>query len=186
MLYTELIKKEIEFVTNMFEDNSHNRQHLEKIAKEYVPAGLGQKSRTNTNNNKTQKPNKDQNERIPKNLFDILPFRETNISEEKEFKPYIVTTYLPDGLHHQLKRACDKAGVSLVSKPGVKHKDLLCAPNRTRHNKTDKPGVYEITCPCDPSAKYIGQTVRPISTRIKEHEKASQKGLAPFGDCPTP
>ena len=170
----EQVKKEIDFVTNMFEDNGHNRKNLDKIAKDYTPPSLGQKSQ-NSKNKKSRKPNKNTNEDIPDNLFDILPFRDTNISED-EYKPYIVTTYLPDGIHHQLKRACDKAGVSLVSKPGVKLKDILCGPNRTRHDKLDKPGVYELTCPCDPKAKYVGQTIRPISTRISEHKKAAEKG----------
>ena len=40
----------------------------------------------------------------------------------------------------------------------------------------DKPGVYEITCSCNPKAKYVGQTIRPISTRINEHKKAAEKG----------
>ena len=147
-----------------------------KISKEYVPANLGQKNKNNAKTKKTQKQNETTYEDTPENLFDVLPFKEINISEDEGYKPFIVTTYLPDGIHYQLKRACDKAGVNLVSKPGVKLKDLLCAPNRTRHNKTEKPGVYEITCPCDPNAKYVGQTVRPISTRAKEHERATQKG----------
>ena len=85
-------------------------------------------------------------------------------------------TYLPDGVYHQMKRACDKAGVQLVTKPGTKLKNLLCAPNKTHHNKGSKPGVYKLQCPCDPSATYVGQTIRPISTRGKEHHTAAQKG----------
>ena len=38
------------------------------------------------------------------------------------------------------------------------------------------PGVYKLSCPCEPSANYIGQTIRPIVTRGKEHQKAAAKG----------
>ena len=85
-------------------------------------------------------------------------------------------TYLPDGIYHQMKRACSKAGVQLVTKPGTKLKDILCAPNRTHHDPGDKPGVYKLKCPCAPNSTYFGQTIRPISTRGKEHCAAAQKG----------
>ena len=111
----------------------------------------------------------------PENLFDVLPFRESDISEE-EFKPYVVMTYLPDGIYHQMKRACNKAGVQLITKPGTKLKDILCAPNRTHHDPHKKPGVYKLQCSCSDKATYIGQTIRPISTRGKEHHQATQKG----------
>ena len=39
-------------------------------------------------------------ETIPENLFDVLPFREADIADPEENKPYIVTTYLPDGTFH--------------------------------------------------------------------------------------
>ena len=148
---------------------------MDKISEEYIPPSLGQKNRNNTKKKTTEKQNENKEENIPENLFDVLPFRETKISED-EFKPFIVTTYLPGGIHYQMKRACEKAGVNLVTKPGVKLKDILCGPNKTRHDKLDKPGIYEITCPCDPKSKYVGQTTRPISTRIKEHKQAAEKG----------
>jgi len=104
-----------------------------------------------------------------------LPFRETDLAED-EYRPYIVTTYLPDGTHHRLKRACEKAGVNLVSKPGVKLKDMLCSNNKTQHEPSKKPGVYQISCSCSPSAKYVGQTIRPIELRGKEHQRAANNG----------
>ena len=55
-------------------------------------------------------------------------------------------------------------------------KDVLCAPNKTRHDPLTKPGVYELTCPCSPRSIYVGQTIRPILTRGKEHEKAAATG----------
>ena len=75
-----------------------------------------------------------------------------------------------------LKRACNKAGINLVTKPGNKLKDVLCSGNKTRHDPNNKPGVYKIHCPCSPSAIYIGQTIRPINIRGKEHERAANTG----------
>ena len=85
-------------------------------------------------------------------------------------------TYLPDGTYHQMKRACNKAGVQLITRPGTKLKDLLCAPNRTHHKPTKKPGIYKLQCSCDDKSTYVGQTIRPIATRGKEHHQAAQKG----------
>jgi hypothetical protein len=46
---------------------------------------------------------------------------------------------------------------------------LVCPPPPSRsHNKYDRSGVYQLTCP-DCSMKYIGQTDRPFSVRYKEH-----------------
>ena len=113
---------------------------------------------------------------MPDNLFDVLPFKDCDLKDTEVDKPYIVMTYLPDGTYHKLKRSCEKAGVNLVTKPGAKLKDILCSQNKTKHDPIHKPGVYQLTCPCSPNAKYIGQTIRPIATRGKEHERAATTG----------
>ena len=105
----------------------------------------------------------------------MLPFSGIDLNEE-EYKPYACVTYIPGPVHYQLKRACNKAGVNLVSKSGTKLKDLLCAANKTRHEPSHKPGIYEFQCPCSNNAKYVGQTTRSILTRGKEHGKASLNG----------
>ena len=132
------------------------------------------KNKSNTRNKHNKNTNTTQ-EIIPDNLFDALPFRDVDLSEE-EYKPYIVIPYLPGGTYHQIKRACDKAGVTLITKPGTKLTNILCSCNKTCHDPSLKPGVYEITCTCSPNAKYVGQTIRPISTRGKEHCRAAQTG----------
>ena len=93
----------------------------------------------------------------------------------EEYKPYVVMTYLPDGVYHQMRRACDKAKVKLITKPGTKLKDMLCSANKTRHDPSHKPGVYKLSCPCSPNATYIGQTIRTIQMRGKEHRTATKK-----------
>ena len=128
----------------MFEDNGHDRKMIEKIVAEYKPRDPNEKRDKNQN----RKQNKNSQPDNTENLFDVLPFRDIDLSEcEEEKKPYIVMTYLPDGLYHQMKRACNKAGVQLITRPGTKLKDLLCAPNRTHHDPLKKLGVYKIQCP---------------------------------------
>ena len=84
-------------------------------------------------------------------------------------------TYLPDGIYYKMRRICEKAGVKLITKPGTKLKNILCTDNKTHHDKHDKPGVYKLKCPCSDKSVYVGQTIRPISTRAKEHCKAAEK-----------
>ena len=72
--------------------------------------------------------------------------------------------------------ACDKAGINLVTKPGAKPKNILCGPNKTRHEPKNKPGVYRLQCSCSPKAVYVGQTIRPITTQDKEHKEAASSG----------
>ena len=144
---------------------------LEKIAREYTPPDNNNKARQN----KQKQTNKTKQNECPENLFDVLPFRETDLSEE-EYKPYIVTTYLPDGIYHKMKRNCEKAGVKLITKPGTKLKNILCTYNKTHHDKNKKPGVYKLACPCSDKSVYVGQTIRPIEMRAKEHCRAAEKG----------
>ena len=114
---------------------------------------------------------------IPENLFDVLPFAGINLSDNaEEDRPYVCVNYLPGPIYHQLKRACSKAGVNLVTRSGTKLKDLLCSRNKTQHDATLKPGIYEFQCTCSEQAKYVGQTTRAIATRGKEHGRAAATG----------
>ena len=139
------VKKEIAHTINLLVDNGHKRAPLEKIAQDYktsLPKNNNKKkcSKSHTNVNHTNV------EEIPENLFDILPFAESDLSEE-EPKPYVVMTYLPDGLYYQMKRACNKAGVQLITRPGTKLKDLLCAPNRTHHDPSKNQASISFNAP---------------------------------------
>ena len=75
-----------------------------------------------------------------------------------------------------MKRNCEKAGVKLITKPGTKLKNILCTYNKTHHDKNKKPGVYKLACPCSDKSVYVGQTIRPIEMRAKEHCRAAEKG----------
>ena len=162
----------------MYIDNGHNAAKFKKVAETYVPpdpSSNKNKNRKNKKNGYTKKTTTSSDKPIPDNLFDVLPFRNEDLSEEED-RPYVVTTYLPNGTYHRLKRACEKAGVNLVTRPGRKLKDILCGPNKTRHDPLDKPGIYRLVCTCSPKAQYIGQTIRPIGVRGKEHERAANSG----------
>ena len=50
------VKKEIEFVPNLFEDNGHNRQKLKAIADTYIPPSTENNKNNNTNKNNTRNP----------------------------------------------------------------------------------------------------------------------------------
>jgi hypothetical protein len=66
--------------------------------------------------------------------------------------------------------------VKTFFRSGTKLKDILCAGNKTKVPPTEKRGIYGLPCPCSPSALYIGQTSRKISTRMMEHRRASETG----------
>ena len=77
---------------------------------------------------------------------------------------------------NKLKRERERS-LDFHSKPGPKLGNVLCSNNKTRPPKYDQKGVYQLTCSCDPSAKYIGQTRVNFKTRMKQHHNdvTSQK-----------
>ena len=105
----------------------------------------------------------------------MLPFCGVAIANEEEYKPYICIPFIPGPTYHRMKRACNKAGVNLVTKSGKKLKDILCSANITSQDPIKRPGGYEFQCPCSDNAKYVGQTTRSILQRGKEHGKAVEE-----------
>ena len=173
----EQIKREIDFTLDVFVDNGHNRKTFRDIANAYRPPTYEKK---NKNNKRTQRPttsslSANDPREVPDNLFSLLPFHNVDLTEE-EYKPYVCIPYLPGAIYHQIRKACNKAGVNVVAKSGTKLKDILCSSNVTKHDPLAKPGVYEFTCSCSDKAKYIGQTTRSIQTRAKEHKRAVETG----------
>jgi len=81
-----------------FEDNGFNRKELEKIIDEYKPS----EKPKGCNKQYQPKNNTDKNDN-PENLFDVLPFRDTDTpGTEEDRKPYVVMTFLPDGVYHTI------------------------------------------------------------------------------------
>lgn len=158
----------------MFQDNGHNRNKLEKIAKEYTPPTIKRKDGHSKKQNNRQNKNNHTKE-IPENLFDVLPFKDTTIGDETAYKPYACLPFIPGPTGHRLRRAFAKAGANLYTKSGTKLKDVLCSANTSKHDPLLKPGVYEFQCSCSEKAKYVGQTTRSMVTRGKEHGRATEK-----------
>ena len=108
-----------------------------------------------------------------KSLFDELPFRFFNISNEED-KLFACITYVPE-IAPQLRATLKKAGVSTTFTSGTSLKNILCGRNKTHAPKEKKKGIYRYTCTCSDKAVYIGQTNRSCEIRWKEHEYACNK-----------
>ena len=116
---------------------------------------------------------------IPDNLFDVLPFKECDLSEKTESQPYARIPFLPNNTFHQIRRSLKKAGINTCATSGQKLNSILTGKNKTRPPQTSKKGVYLLSCPCNDKCKYVGQTIRAIGNRCQEHKKAVEKGNWP-------
>ena len=111
---------------------------------------------------------------IPDNLFDVLPFKDDQNTDE-EYKPFACIPFIPGGLSYRIKRALTKAGVNTCFKSGTKLSNILCNKNKTKIDPKKKKAVYKYICKkCN--KVYIGQTARCCETRWKEHGRAIEKG----------
>ena len=170
----EQVKKEINFILDVYEDNGHDRAKFQKIAENY----------------KTPQQRK-QNQNIT-NLFSVLPFH--NESNEKDnsntnnssnnsnsksndgiqLRPNATIPFIPGGVTYQLKRALNKAGCNAFISSGQKLQNILCARNKTKADPLEKCGVYKYTCP-EHKKDYVGETKRSFRIRDAEHRKAAEQ-----------
>ena len=124
------LQKEITFITNLFVDNGHDRALLQKVASSYKPPTTTT-DHTNkkriTNKNKHNCKQKD----TPDNLFDILPFRDIDLTDKEEYQPYCRIPYIPGGIFHEIRRALKDAGVNTCATSGQKLGQVLCGKNKT-------------------------------------------------------
>ena len=132
-----------------------------------------QEKKDRNKHTQTKRTNLNEDNHIPDNLFDVLPFKDDNTQDE-EYKPFACIPYIP-GLSYRLKRALTKAGVNTVFKSGRKLVNILCDKNKTKTDPSEKKGVYRYTCPKRKKV-YIGQTSRSCQIRWKEHKRAIEKG----------
>ena len=170
---TEQIQKEINFTLDLYEDNGHKRETFQHIAETYAPPPQKPFNKRTTHTYE-QKCTKAAAQAHTKNLFDELPFRNINISDEED-KPFACINYIPE-ISHQLKRTLKKAGVATTFTSGTSLKDILCGKNKTHPPREKKKGIYKYTYPCSEKAIYIGQTHRSCETRWKEHGRADNRG----------
>ena len=168
----ELLKNEINFIINLFEDNGHERTELEEIASTYQPPPLKKRSKTKKRQSKSN--HSDTNSEMPENLFDVLPFRDCDLADDTEKKPYARIPYMPGPVFHQIKRTLKKYGITTCATSGRKLGSVLCAKNKTRPPPTHLKGIYLLKCTCNEKAIYVGQTIRSICQRCQEHKKAAE------------
>ena len=166
---TEQVQKEINFTLDLYEDNGHNRDKLKDISVNYTPPPQKPftKRQMYTYQQKCIMAAADAH---TKNLFDELPFRNVNISDEED-KLFACINYIPE-IAHQMKRTLKKAGVATTFTSGTSLKDILCGKNTTHAPREKKKGIYRYTCTCSDKAIYVGQTHRSFETRWKEHGRA--------------
>ena len=159
-------------MTNIFEDNGHDRKTPQKIIDTNKPPTTKNRKQTTDHSNVTP------SEKATINLFDALPFKfaplaatEDDIEEEEEEeeqKMYACLPYVTE-ISHQMRRALSKAGVHTVFKSAPKLKNILCSSNKTKPAPEKLKGVYKYTCKCSNKAVYVGQTARSFEQRWKEH-----------------
>ena len=97
-----------------------------------------------------------------------------DLSDKDEIKKIATIPYIPE-IAHQNRRSLSKAGINTNFKSAPKLSDILCGKNKTHPPKDKNKGLYKYTCPCSPTAVYIGQTSRSFKTRWEEHHRASVK-----------
>ena len=80
------------------------------------------------------------------------------------------------GVSEALARRIRKRGVAVHHRPLQKLRNLLVNP-KDKTPQMDQSGVvYQVSCQ-DCHSKYVGETERPLKTRIKEHSKDTKSPL---------
>ena len=101
-------KEQIDFTLDLYEDNGHNRQKLQHIANNYTPPPHKPKPKQKTYTYREKCILAATDARM-KDLFDELPFRNTNISDDEE-KPFACINYIPE-ISHQLRATLKKTKI---------------------------------------------------------------------------
>ena len=79
-----------------------------------------------------------------------------------------------EGVSEDIRRVCRKFGLKVVFRSGLSLRSMLTRVKDTLGMEKRSKVVYQIPCSC--GKKYIGETVRRLEMRMKEHRNACQKG----------
>ncbi len=93
---------------------------------------------------------------------------------EEGRRPTLVMLPYTEGVSEDIRRACRKFGLKVVFRSGLSLRSMLIRVKDTLVMEKRSKVVYQIPCSC--GKKYIGETVRRLETRMKEHQDACQKG----------
>ena len=101
---------------------------------------------------------------------------EAQSGEDDETRVVLKVPYVKgpsERLKRELKRA---ANVDVVFGGGLSIRQLLCKKLKPAQDPLDKQGtVYVIPCK-DCQAPYIGETIQPLGSRVKQHMASTKKG----------
>ena len=98
---------------------------------------------------------------------------ETPPLEEKHRPPLVMLPYT-EGVSEDVRRVCRKFGMKAVFRSGHSLCSMLTKVKDPLMMEKQAKVVYRIPCSCGEA--YIGETVRRLETRVKEHRDACQKG----------
>lgn len=104
--------------------------------------------------------------------------RHYNPKAKGETKPSISTAFLPyiQGITDRIGKVLHKHNIKTIFRPHSKISDLLPSV-KDKIAPLLSQGVYRIPCSC--GSVYIGETKRPISVRVSEHERCiRQRSIA--------
>jgi hypothetical protein len=94
---------------------------------------------------------------------------EQRTEEKKEFKEVVVIPYVA-GLSGAIRRAGDEVGIKTVFSASDTLKKRLTHV-KLKQNGSEKEVTYKIPCEC--GANYIGETGRPLETRVLMNTKGT-------------
>jgi hypothetical protein len=103
----------------------------------------------------------------PQECSEKLKENEQRTDEKKEFKEVVVIPYVA-GLSEAIRRAGDEVGIKTVFSAIDTLKKRLTNV-KPKQNGLEKEVIYKIPCEC--GANYIGETGRPLETRVNEHKR---------------
>ena len=93
---------------------------------------------------------------------------------EEEHRPPLVMLPYTEGVSEDVGRVCRKFGMKVVFRSGHSLRSMLTKVKDPLMMEKQAKVVYCIPCSCGEA--YIGETVRRLETRVKEHRDACQKG----------
>jgi hypothetical protein len=148
----KFLKKEIEFLIDVFTENGYHKDSLQKMAEEII----------NKRRSSSREPTAESTSREP-----------TNAESADKPKPRITLPWIPK-ISPKLRSAYKKAGYDVAFKSSQNLGTILTSKNRTKLPKNSYPGVYQIPCSCG-ITPYRGESKKKVSTRLEEHKKNVEK-----------
>ena len=93
--------------------------------------------------------------------------------EETNRTPLVVLPYVA-GVSEDIRRVCSRFGIRAAFRSGPTLRLMLTNVKDTLPLGKRSRVVYQIPCSC--GQVYVGETIRRLETRMKEHQDACEKG----------